>query len=124
MAIKAATALFACALLGAAQPSGAGEVTLLAARVLRPILAEATADFEAATGHKLSIVYDTAGGVTKRILSGERADVAMTQRPDIQALARAGRVESDSIVAIARSGVAAGVPKGAAKPDIGSVAAF
>jgi molybdate transport system substrate-binding protein len=124
MATQVGVALLACGLVSPVPSAWAGEVTLLAARVLRPILAEATVNFEQTTGHRLSIVYDTAGGVTKRIVSGELADVAITQRPDIQGLVQAGRIESGSIRVIARSGVAVGVPKGAAKPEIGSVSAF
>jgi molybdate transport system substrate-binding protein len=50
--------------------------------------------------------------------------VAITQKPDIAALADKGRIERNSIVPVARSGVAVGVPKGAPKPDIASVPAF
>src|SRR5215831_10712793 len=124
MAARTATALIACVMLGNVQPTYAADVTLLAARVLRPILAEAVPDFEATTGYKLVIDYDTAGGVTKRIAGGEHVDVAITQKPDIRTLSDKGRIESSSIVAIARSGVAVGVPKSAPKPDIASVPAF
>jgi molybdate transport system substrate-binding protein len=123
MTLRSALLFTACIMAGAMRPASAAETTLLAARVLRPILSELAPMFEASTGHKLVIVYDTAGAITKRVARGEPADVVITQKPDVERLAAEGRIQRDSVVPIARSGVAVGVPKGATKPDIASAAA-
>src|SRR2546422_6247225 len=52
-----------------------------------------------------SIAYDSAGAVTKRIQSGEIADVAITQKPAVEALIKEEKIASDSNVILARSGV-------------------
>jgi molybdate transport system substrate-binding protein len=106
---------------GAAQ---AGEVKLLSALVMKPALTDLAGSFERTSGHKLTITYDSAGAVTKRLQSGETADVAIIQKPAIEALIKEGKVASGSNVILARSGVAAAVRQGAPKPDIGSVGAL
>jgi hypothetical protein len=60
----------------------AGEVKLLSALVMKPALAELAAGFERTSGHKLTIAYDSAGAVTKRIHSGGPADVVIIQKTD------------------------------------------
>ena len=102
----------------------AGEVKLLSALVMKPALAELAASFEHTGGHKLTIVYDSAGAVAKRIQSGEAVDVAIIQRPTIERLIKEGKIVSGSNVTLARSGVAIAVRQGAPKPDIGSVDAL
>ena len=106
---------------GAAQ---ADEVKLLSALVMKPALADLADNFERTSGHKLTIVYDSAGAVTKRIQSGEMADAALTQKPAIEALIKEGKIAFGSNVILARSGVGAAVRQGERKPDIGSVDAL
>ena len=55
--------------------ANAAEVKLLSAAVMKPALTELTGEFERTTGHKLTISYDSAGQVTRRIQAGEIADV-------------------------------------------------
>jgi molybdate transport system substrate-binding protein len=102
----------------------AGEVKLLSALVMKPALTELAASFEGTSGHKLTIAYDSAGAVTKRIQSSEAADVVIIQKPAIETLIKEGKVVSGSNVTLARSGVAVAVRQGAPKPDIGSVDAL
>ena len=107
--------------LGAAQ---AGEVKLLSALVMKPALIALSGDFERTSGHKLVISYDSAGAVRNRIQSGEAADVAIIQKPAVEALIKDGKINRGSNVVLARSGVGAAVREGAPKPDISSVAAL
>jgi molybdate transport system substrate-binding protein len=51
-------------------------------------------------------------------------DLAITQKPAIEALIKEGKIAVGSNVILARSGVGAAVPQGAAKPDISSVDAL
>jgi molybdate transport system substrate-binding protein len=119
--------IFEIALLIAASAPGmvqAGEVKLLSALVMKPALTDLSGSFEPTSGHQLAVAYDSAGAVTKRIQSGEAADVAIIQKPAIEALIKEGKIVSGSNVILARSGVAVAVRAGAAKPDISSVDAL
>jgi molybdate transport system substrate-binding protein len=102
----------------------ADEVKLLSALVMKPAITDLADVFERTSGHKLAAAYDSAGGVTKRIQSSEAADVAIIQKPAIEALIKEGKIVSGSNVILARSGVGAAVPRGTPKPDIGSVDAL
>jgi molybdate transport system substrate-binding protein len=102
----------------------AAEVKVLSAAVLKPALTELAPEFERATGHTVAITYESAGVVRDRIQKGEAADVAIIQRPTVEALAREGKILAGSSVTLARSGVAIGVPTGRPKPDISSVDAL
>src|SRR5205823_1156966 len=104
--------------------SHAAEITLLSAAVMKPALAELAGEFERASGHKLVVRLESAGAVRNRIQAGETADVAIIQRPVVAALVQQGRIRAGSVLILARSGIAVAVPKGAPKPDIGSVEAL
>jgi molybdate transport system substrate-binding protein len=114
----------AIAVVSAASVADAAEVTLLSAEVMKPALAELGAEFERMTGHKLTISYDSAGAVRNRVQGGEIVDVAIIQKPAVEALSERGKIARGSIVTLARSGVAVAVRKGAPKPDISSVDAL
>jgi molybdate transport system substrate-binding protein len=127
--MKASDALGALTILlgaGLAFSHGAhaDEVKLLAARVLRPVLAEIAPEFERSTGHTVDISYEPAGAITDRIDRGEPADAAIIQMPSLVTLGVRGRIDSRTVRPIAVSGVSVGILKGEAKPDIGSVDAF
>jgi molybdate transport system substrate-binding protein len=108
----------------AQEAAQAGEVKLLSALVMKPALTDLAGSFERTSGHNLTIGYDSAGAVTKRVQAGEAADVAIIQKPAIEALIKEGKIASGSNVVLARSGVAVAVRQGAPKPDIGSVDAL
>src|SRR5207244_13553007 len=91
---------------------------------MKRALTELTGEFERATGHKLTISYDSAGQVIRRIQAGETPDVAIIQRSAVDALAQQGKIVAGAVVTLARSGVAVAVPAGRPKPDISSVDAL
>jgi molybdate transport system substrate-binding protein len=99
-------------------------IVLLCAAVLKPAITELAPEFERATGHTLNVTYESAGVVRDRILKSEAADVTIIQKPVVESLARQGAIVAGSVVTLARSGVAIGVPAGRPKPDIGSVDAL
>ena len=107
-----------------ASTADADEVKLLSAAVLKPALTELAPEFERATGHRLAITFESAGVVRNRIQNGEPADVAIIQKPSVDALAQQGKIVAGTVVTLARSGVAVGVPAGRPKPEIGSVDAL
>ncbi|CAN7609636.1 substrate-binding domain-containing protein [Acidovorax sp. LjRoot117] len=86
----------------------------------RQVLAELTAGFEQATGHRASI--EAVGGVdaAQRVRAGEAFDVVVLAADAIAKLLAAGCIVPGSVVDLVHSGVAVAVPAGAPQPDIGS----
>lgn len=93
---------------------GATEIKVMSTVAMTATLDELKPKFEAATGHKVTIVYSVIADLRKRILSRAALD-------DLQAQ---GKAMPGSIVNLASSYVAIGVRAGAAKPDIGSADAL
>ena len=106
------------------ETANAAEVKLLSAAVMKPVLVDLASEFERATGHKLTITYESAGVVRDRVQAGENADVAIVQRPVVEALLKQGKFQPGSTVTLARSGVGVAIRVGAVKPDISTVEAF
>lgn len=116
--------IFACLLVAAAGVVEAAEVRLLSAEVMRHAINELSPEFERVTGHKLTIRYDSAVAVRTRLQSGEATDVAIIQKPVVEALSAQGKIVRGTVVTLARSGLALAVRKNAPRPDISSVDAF
>jgi len=94
------------------------EIRVLASNGVKSVLEEIGPAFERANGHALAIEFGVGAGLKRRIESGEAFDLAILTGTAIDDLARQGKVDALSRVAIARSGVGVGVKKGAAHPDI------
>ena len=124
VAITAAIGPWACYAMSTGGAASAAEVKLLSAAVMKPALTELAGEFERASGHTLTITYESAGVVRNRIQGGEIADAAIIQKPSVEALAQQGKIVAGSVVTLARSGVAVAVPAGRPKPDIGSIDAL
>lgn len=108
----------------AALPARAAELKLLTAGAFKPVAQALVPDFEKKTGHKVQIENDTAGGLTKRIESGEPFDVAVITPKAIDELTAARKITPQSRVNLATVGVGVVVKEGAPKPDIRTVDAF
>lgn len=104
--------------------ANAAEIKILSADVFTGVLDELAGDFERTTGHKVTIVYGTAGATRNRVQAGEFGDITILTRPMIDEVVRQGRVTPGSTVDLARSAVGVAVRKGASRPDISSVDAF
>jgi molybdate transport system substrate-binding protein len=102
----------------------AAEIKVLSSNVFTGVLDEIGTSFERSAGHKLTIVYATAGMIRNRVQAGEIGDVTILPRPMMDEILRQGRIASGSIVDVARSAVGVAVRSGAPKPDISSVDAF
>ncbi len=81
-------------------------------------------EFEKSTGNKVVVDNDTAGGLQKRIESGEAFDVAIITPKAIDDLITAGKIVPGTRVNVANVGVGVVVKEGAPKPDISTVEAF
>jgi molybdate transport system substrate-binding protein len=103
--------------------AGAAELKVLSAGAFKPVLLAMQPEFERATGHRLTIDNDTAGGLQRRVGSGEAFDVVVSSPASLQSALQAGRIAL-APVPLARVGIGVAVAPGHAKPDIGSVDAF
>ncbi|WP_020697935.1 molybdate ABC transporter substrate-binding protein [Reyranella massiliensis] len=74
--------------------------------------------FEAESGFRLRITWNTAPVLVKRLQAGETADVLLLNRAGIDAMIREGRIRSSSEVTLASSATAIAIKAGAARPDI------
>jgi molybdate transport system substrate-binding protein len=84
----------------------------------RSVLNELASAFKARSGKRVAI--ESTGGVAalKRIEEGEAFDIVVLASDAIERLVAAGRVDADSRVRIARSGIAIAVASGAPHPSI------
>lgn len=117
-------ALLVGALLLHAGPAATADIKVLTAGAMKSVVLVLQPGFETASGHKLVVDNDTAGGLTKRIDGGETFDMAIITPAAIDTLIRNGKVVDGSRVAVAKVGVGVAVKEGAPKPDLSSVDAF
>ena len=108
----------------AALPAWAGELRMLGTGASRAIIEGMARQFETATGHRIDLVTDTAGGASRRVQAGEAYDVIMIVPAAIDDLIARGLVVAGTRRDIASVGIGVGVREGEARPDISTVEAF
>jgi molybdate transport system substrate-binding protein len=116
--------VFALTLSGFASSAFAAEVKVLTAGAFKQVVLALVPDFEKQTGNKVVVDNDTAGGLKKRIESGEAFDVAVITPAVIDELAGAGKIAAGSRVNLASVSIGVVVKEGAPKPDVSTVDAF
>lgn len=114
----------ALGLSGLVSSASAAEVKVLTAGAFKQVVLALVPDFEKQTGNKVLVDNDTAGGLKKRIESGEAFDVAVITPAVVDDLAGAGKIAPGSRVNLATVGVGVVVKEGAPKPDVTTVEAF
>ena len=105
------------------EPAAGAPITGISSMATRRVLAELADAYARTTGQRVTI--ESIGGVdaARRVRDGEAFDFVVLAAHAIESLAAAGRVDPDSRVDVARSGVAIAVAAGARRPDVGSEAA-
>ena len=116
--------LVAALCLPALTSSSAADVKVLTAGAFKQVVLALVPDFEKQTGNKVIVDNDTAGGLQKRIESGEAFDVAIITPTIVDGLAASGKIVPNSRVNLATVSIGVVVKEGAPKPDIGTVEAF
>jgi molybdate transport system substrate-binding protein len=104
--------------------AGAAEIRLLTAGAMKSVVQAMLPEFEKATGHKVSLDNDTAGGLGRRIGGGEAFDVALITPAVVDRLIQSGHVAAGTRIDLAKVGMGVAVKEGAPRPDIGTVGAF
>ena len=104
--------------------SASAELKVLTAGAFKPVVMALVPEFEARTGHKLTVENDTAGALARRITTGEAFDLVVLTPAALAQLAQAGKVATGASVPLARVAIGVAVKRGAPAPDISTVAAF
>jgi len=94
------------------------EITVLSTHAVQEVLRELGLAFERGRRTRLTIDYDPANALKRRIEEGATFDVAIVSRPVIDALVKHRKIVCDSCVDIGRCGLGLAVRKGVAKPDM------
>ncbi|MEZ5844259.1 MAG: substrate-binding domain-containing protein [Hyphomicrobiaceae bacterium] len=97
--------------------AGAAELTVLSGGAIRPGLTEAAKTYEAKSGNKVIITFNTTPQIRKRMAGGERFDVVIAPPDAIDTFARAGQVTADRVT-VGRVGSGVAVRPGAPVPSI------
>jgi molybdate transport system substrate-binding protein len=100
------------------------EIRVLSTHAALDVLDALGPKFARASGHRLSIGYDPAKAIKRRIDGGAAFDVAIVTRPVFDALVAEGRLLPETRADIGRSGLGVSVRKDAAAPDIATAEAF
>jgi len=103
--------------------SSASELKLIAGGSLAPLFKELGPQFEKASGHTLSIHFDSAPNIVSRINAGTPFDVVVVPADVFKDAAAKGKL-SDPTVNIARVGYGVIVRAGAPKPDLSTPDTF
>jgi molybdate transport system substrate-binding protein len=118
---RTAATLVALAMM-AVGPGQAADLVVLSAAALRSAVAEVPARFAAATGHHVTFVFGTAGGIRDKVIAGETVDVVIVPPLQLDQLVKLGLADSRIDLATVRLGVAVGA--GAKPPVIATEAEF
>jgi molybdate transport system substrate-binding protein len=102
----------------------AAELKLIAGGSLAGLFRELGPEFEKASGHKLTIHFDSTPNITARVNSGTPFDAVVVPVDVFKDLTTKGHFVPGSIVDIARVGYGVIVRTGAPKPDISTSDAF
>jgi molybdate transport system substrate-binding protein len=100
----------------------AAEIKVISAESPRPALEHIAADFEKASGNKVSFEFMTAGQVRERVLRGDHVDLAIVSAGFIRELEKAGKIGETND--LGKIGVAMAVHEGAPAPDISTPERF
>jgi molybdate transport system substrate-binding protein len=107
------------------QLAHAADLKVVSGGAFKQVLNALAAQYEKETGHRLDIVYQTAGQHLELIRAGkEEFDVAVLPPEGLDALAKEGKIVPGTSAALAKTGVGVVVKAGAPKPDISTVEAF
>jgi molybdate transport system substrate-binding protein len=98
-------------------PAQAADIDALITTAMKAAIDELVPSFERDTGHTVRVIYGPSGGIARRVIGGEPADVIAIDSRALDDLIRQGKVLPDP-TAIASTGIGICVRKGAPRPDV------
>ena len=102
----------------------ADQIKVLTAGAFKQVVTALVPQFEAQTGHKVTVDNDTAGALVKRIDGGEAFDVIVLTPGALKQYADKGRVVPASVATLAKVGIGLAVKAGAPVPELKTVEQF
>jgi molybdate transport system substrate-binding protein len=102
----------------------ANRIRILSGGAMKSLMVEVAPLFERASGSKVDIRFALTSVLRKEIEDGAAFDIALLPRPELDALALAGKIAAGTQTDITRSAVGFAVRVGAPKPDIGTAEAL
>ena len=111
-------------LLAVGSMTQAAELKVLSVGSINPGLSNNGEEFKKNTGNQVTIQVDTAPGLSKRLASGETADILIATADVLDEAAKAGKIVPGTRTLVARVGVGMTVRKGASLPEIKTPAAM
>src|ERR1700759_3518387 len=117
---RLALASFVAVVLALMPDTRAAELKMIAGGSMTGPLKAIPPQFEAATGHKLTIHFDSTPNLIKQATSGEPLDLAVVPADLFRDAAAKARFVAGPTIDIARVGYGVVVRAGAPKPDVGT----
>ena len=105
-------------------PANAAEIRVISTQATQEAYLELVAQFEKASGHKVTSDFTGTLNVEKRLAGGEFCDLIIMAGPAVDNQIKLGKAVAGSRVDFAKSAIGLAVRKGAAKPDISSADAL
>src|SRR5439155_15545672 len=102
----------------------AAEIKVLSTQATQEAYLELAAQFEKATGHRVTTVFTGTLNVQKRLADGETYDLIIMAGPAIDEQIKLGKAVAGNRVDLAKSRTALALRQGAATPDIRSADAL
>ena len=99
-------------------------IKILSGGAMKSLMLEVAPLFERASGSKADFRFALTSVLRKDIEDGAAFDIALLPRPELDALAQAGKVAAGTQTDITRSAVGFAVRAGAPKPDISTAEAL
>jgi molybdate transport system substrate-binding protein len=111
------TLAIAAALIAAVGSAAAAEIDALVTTAMKSALDELLPPFERASGHTVRVSYGPSGGIARRFVAGEPADMVMIDSGALDELIKQGKLMPGR-TDVARTGIGIAVRKGAPRPDV------
>jgi len=118
--IGLAIAMLAASLFLAVDAALADEIRVMSSGAFKQAYLELVPEFEKASGHKVVTTFVGGVDLMRRMKAGESVDLVILAASSLDDLIQLGKVDPDSRVDVARSGVGVAVRAGAPRPDISS----
>jgi molybdate transport system substrate-binding protein len=122
--MKTASIIAAASAFMISAVANAAEINVISTQATEEAYKELVAQFEKASGHKVTTFFSGTLNVQKKLAAGEPYDLILMAGPAIDEQIKLGKAVAGSRVDVAKSGTGLAVRKGAPKPDISSVEAF
>jgi len=104
--------------------AAAADVKVLSAGAVEPGLLHAAEQFERASGSEITVQFNTAPQLTRRLAEGEVADILIAPPAILDEQAKNGRISTQGRIMLGRVGAGVVVRASAPSPDIANIEAL